>query len=72
MGKHSLNTACMLNEFRAGVCKADLVILMAPRLSTRSNQSAMLARLANQVENYKKVFAKVYVIVGESRRTRCD
>lgn len=27
MGKHSLRTASMLNEFRAGSCKADLVIL---------------------------------------------
>src|SRR5690242_10039064 len=27
MGKHSLNTACMLHEFRAGDCKADLAIL---------------------------------------------
>src|SRR3546814_5194136 len=27
MGTHSLRTASMLNEFRAGSCKADLVIL---------------------------------------------
>lgn len=27
LGTHSLNTACMLNEFRVGVCKADVAIL---------------------------------------------
>ncbi len=27
LGKHSLRTACMLNEFRIGSCKADLIIL---------------------------------------------
>jgi hypothetical protein len=67
MGKHSLNTACMLNEFRAGACRADLVILngTATVYEIKSERDS-LARLANQVENYKKVFAKVYVIAGES------
>jgi hypothetical protein len=67
MGKHSLNTACMLNEFRAGSCKADLVILngTATVYEIKSERDS-LARLTNQVENYKKVFAKVYVIAGEN------
>ncbi|MDP1961007.1 MAG: sce7726 family protein, partial [Reyranella sp.] len=67
MGKHSLNTACMLNEFRAGGCKADLVILngTATVYEIKSERDS-LARLANQIENYKKVFAKVYVIAGEN------
>lgn len=66
MGKHSLNTACMLTEFRAGACKADLAILngTATVYEIKSERDS-LARLANQVENYKKVFAKVYVIASE-------
>lgn len=67
MGTHSLKTACMLNEFRAGACKADLVILngTATVYEIKSERDSLL-RLTNQVENYKKVFAKVYVIASES------
>lgn len=66
MGTHSLNTACMLTEFRAGACKADLAILngTATVYEIKSERDS-LARLANQVENYKQVFAKVYVIASE-------
>lgn len=66
MGKHSLRTASMLNEFRAGSCKADLVILngTASVYEIKSERDS-LARLSNQIENYKAVFATVNVIVGE-------
>ena len=67
MGTHSLNTACMLNEFRAGACKADLAILngTATAYEIKSERDS-LSRLANQVGNYKRVFAKVFVIASES------
>lgn len=67
MGKHSLRTASMLNEFRAGACKADLVILngTATVYEIKSERDT-LARLLNQVENYKRVFATVNVIVSEN------
>lgn len=67
MGKHSLRTASMLNEFRVGSCKADLVILngTATVYEIKSERDS-LARLENQVENYKQVFAKVNVIASES------
>ncbi len=66
MGTHSLRTASMLNEFRAGVCKADLVILngTATVYEIKSERDS-LARLSNQVENYKRVFATVNVIASE-------
>jgi hypothetical protein len=66
LGKHSLNTACMLTEFRAGSCKADVAILngTATVYEIKSERDS-LSRLANQIENYKKVFAKVYVIASE-------
>jgi hypothetical protein len=67
MGRHSLRTASMLNEFRAGSCKADLVILngTATVYEIKSERDS-LARLTNQVENYKRVFAKVNVIASEA------
>jgi len=67
MGKHSLRTASMLNEFRAGSCKADLVILngTATVYEIKSERDS-LARLANQIENYMRVFASANVIVSES------
>lgn len=66
MGTHSLRTASMLNEFRVGSCKADLVILngTATVYEIKSERDS-LARLANQIENYKRVFAKVNVIASE-------
>jgi hypothetical protein len=66
MGTHSLRTASMLNEFRVGSCKADLVILngTATVYEIKSERDS-LARLANQVENYKRVFANVNVIASE-------
>lgn len=71
MGKHSLRTASMLNEFRAGNCKADLVILngTATVYEIKSERDS-LARLTNQVENYKRVFAKVNVIASEGHVER--
>ena len=67
LGTHSLKTACMLTEFRAGACKADLAILngTATVYEIKSERDT-LSRLANQVDNYKKVFAKVYVIASEN------
>lgn len=67
LGKHSLRTASMLNEFRAGSCKADLVILngTATVYEIKSERDS-LGRLVNQIENYKRVFATVNVIVSES------
>lgn len=66
LGKHSLNTACMLTEFRAGACKVDVAILngTATAYEIKSERDS-LSRLANQIENYKKVFARVYVIASE-------
>jgi len=66
MGRHSLRTASMLSEFRVGSCKADLVILngTATVYEIKSERDS-LARLVNQIENYKKVFTKVNVIASE-------
>ena len=66
MGRHSLNTASMLNEFRVGSCKADLVILNGTSTVYEiKSERDSLVRLANQVESYKRVFAKVNVVASE-------
>ncbi len=66
-GKHSLQTASMINEFRVGDCKADIAILngTATVYEVKSERDS-LARLERQVAAYATVFAKVYVIAAES------
>lgn len=66
MGTHSLRTASMLTEFRVGNCKADLVILngTATVYEIKSERDS-LTRLLKQVDSYKRVFAKVNVVVSE-------
>ena len=66
LGKHSLKTASMLTEFRTGTCKADVVILngTATVYEIKSERDS-LSKLANQIKNYKKVFAEVYVIASD-------
>lgn len=67
MGTHSLRTACMLTEFRTGKSKADVVILNGTTTVYEiKSERDSLARLEQQVENYRKVFASVYVIASES------
>lgn len=67
LGKHSLQTASMLNEFRVGQCKADLAILngTATVYEVKSERDS-LARLEKQICAYSKVFARVYVIAAEN------
>jgi len=66
LGKHNLRTACMLNEFRAGVCKADIAILNGTTtvFEIKSERDS-LTRLQRQLENYRSVFASAYVIASE-------
>lgn len=67
LGRHSLNTASMLTEFRAGRCKADLAILNGTgTVYEIKSERDSLARLENQIANYRKVFAKIYVIAGST------
>ena len=67
LGKHSLQTASMINEFRVGGCKADVAILngTATVYEVKSERDS-LSRLARQVASYATVFAKVYVIASDS------
>jgi hypothetical protein len=66
LGKHSLRTASVLTEFRAGECKVDLVILngSATAYEVKSERDSLL-RLERQMAAYSKVFARVYVIAAD-------
>ena len=66
LGKHSLQTASMLNEFRVCECKADLAILngTATVYEVKSERDS-LSRLERQIAAYTKVFGQVYVIAAE-------
>ncbi len=67
LGKHSLQTAAMLTEFRVGECKADLAILngTATVYEIKSERDS-LVRLDRQVRAYAGVFARVYVIAADA------
>ena len=67
LGVHSLNTACMMAEFRVGQCKADVVILNGTgTVYEIKSERDTLTRLPSQIEAYSNVFATVNVIVGEN------
>lgn len=67
MGRHSLQTASMLNEFRVGTSKADVVILNGTSTVYEiKSERDSLSRLERQIQNYRKVFANVFVIAGEN------
>jgi hypothetical protein len=70
MGRHSLRMACMLSEFRTGECKADIAILnRTTTVYEIKSEWDSLTRLKRQIENYRKVFATVFVIAGERHVT---
>lgn len=66
LGRHSLNTSCLLTEFRVGACRADVAILNGTSTVYEiKSERDTLSRLENQLQNYRKVFAKIYVVVAE-------
>jgi hypothetical protein len=67
LGKYSLQTASMLNEFRVGECKADIAILngTATVYEVKSERDS-LARLERQINAYSTVFARIYVVAAEN------
>jgi len=63
LGRHSLNTAVMLTEFRVANNKADVVILNgSARAYEIKSELDNLERLPAQIAAYLKVFAEVCVI----------
>lgn len=69
LGRHSLNTAVMMSEFRVATNIADLVILNGTATAYEIKTDLdKLDRLSSQVESYLKVFARVCVLCADSHR----
>jgi len=66
LGRHSLNTACMVSEFRVHNCKADVVIFNGTsNVYEIKTEYDSLDRLEHQLEAYLKVFDKVNVVTAQ-------
>lgn len=67
LGRHSLRTASVLYEARAGSCKADVVVFNGTSTAYEiKSERDSLARLENQLDNYRVVFAEVNVVTSAS------
>lgn len=67
LGRHSINTATVLPEFRVGRSKADCVILNGTSSCYEiKSDFDNLDRLPEQLNFYKKLFDKVFVVVGKA------
>ncbi|WP_413451130.1 sce7726 family protein [Georgenia phoenicis] len=67
LGRHSLNTATLLSEFRAGSSKADVVVLNGTSTAYEiKSERDSLNRLTSQLANYRQVFATVYVVTSRT------
>lgn len=68
LGKHSLNTATILNEFRTEKSIVDVGVINGTLTAyeIKSDRDS-LKRLQTQLEDYAKFFRKVYVVASEHR-----
>ena len=67
LGKHSLNTATMLSEFRVGSSKADCVIINGSSICYEiKTEYDTLYRLDEQLKDYCSFFDEVYVVCSDS------
>lgn len=67
LSNYNVDEATMLNEVRAGTCKADSIII-SEKLSAFEIKSELdsLARLRNQLSNYEKIFSSITVLCSET------
>lgn len=67
LGRHSVRTATMLNEFKVGNSIADAVMINGTstvyEIKTELDSSD---KLLKQIEDYKKAFAKIYLVTHHS------
>lgn len=67
LGRHSVNTATVLPEFRVGRSKADCVILNGSSTCYEiKSDFDNLDRLPEQLSFYRRIFDKTYVVVGKA------
>ncbi len=69
LGRHSLKTAVLINEFRVHDCKADIVIINGTsNVYEIKSERDSLRRLEKQISTYRNVFANINVITGKNHR----
>jgi hypothetical protein len=67
LGRHSLRTATVLSEARAGLRKADVVVLNGTSTAYEiKSERDSLSRLRSQLDSYRMVFAAVNVVVNDT------
>ena len=65
LGKYSLNTTTLLNEFRIGKSIADTILINGEaKLFEIKTDLDNLDRLDSQLEDYKKAVGKIYVVTN--------
>lgn len=68
VGKHSINTATPIQEFRVGSSLADLVVLNGTSTVYEiKSERDTFKRLASQIINYSKVFERTYVVTSTKK-----
>lgn len=68
VGKHSINTATPIHEFRVGSSLADLVVLNGTSTVYEiKSERDTFKRLASQIINYSKVFERTYVVTSATK-----
>ncbi len=66
LGRHSINSATMLTEFRVGDCRADAVVLNGTSTAYEvKSERDDIHRLVDQVCTYGRVFARVCVLADD-------
>lgn len=67
LGRHSLNTAYVINECRIGKSKADSVILNGTSTVYEiKSEYDTFGRLEQQLSEYKKAFEYIYIVIPKS------
>ncbi|MFK5985141.1 MAG: sce7726 family protein, partial [Pseudomonadota bacterium] len=67
LGRHNMNTATLLNEFRVNKSKVDLAILNGITTAYEiKSEFDNFNRLSSQLEDYSKFFEKVFVVTAEA------
>ena len=73
LGRHSLNTARMLLEFRIGTNKADALILNGTSTAYEiKSERDSLIRLEDQLQSYLKACEHVYVVCSEKHLSQIE
>ncbi|CAG0940482.1 hypothetical protein BROC_01042 [Candidatus Brocadiaceae bacterium] len=71
LGKHSLNTAFMLTEFRVADCKADTVVLNGTsNVYEIKSEFDSMYRLKRQIDAYSQVFDFIHIITSPSQTVK--